>query len=233
MYIEVQSNDREMVAPALEKALKDIKEAGVEEIASDISEIIESEEETYSGVLEIELKTDLEKYIRIAMIYSPTAIHILDGSVFLDKKELLETLGDISNMTRRLMEEFQMMFQVQPTAVKEITDVEEEIPLTLFCEVRGIESKIREQAEFVFADSRARVERMKMRKADEGVSILAIEGYFPDPESIFETTAKMTPIAFAADLEGLELSMRDIQVIGMCLSSLTAEIATKKITMNF
>ena len=232
-YIEVQSNEREMVRPALEKVVRDMEDEGVEVVRSEIGEILESEDDTYSSVLEVELSIDLRGYVKMAMIYSPTAIHVMEGEMTLEKKELLEILGDISNMTRKIMEEFQMIFQVRSTDVGGASEAEEEFTVTFFCEVQGNEQKIREQAGLVFADSRARVGKMRMRKADGALSLLAIEGYFPDPESLFETTAKMTPVAFATELERVELSMRDIQVIGMTLSSLTAEIATKKISMDF
>lgn len=85
MYIEVQSNEEAIVHPALEKALNDIKSAGIEIINSNIEDVIE-EEDIYSSVLEMEIKTDFRKYVKMAMIYSPTSIHVLEGNVLLEKK---------------------------------------------------------------------------------------------------------------------------------------------------
>jgi len=222
-----------MVHPALEKALNDIKSAGIEIIDSNIEDVIE-EEDIYSSVLEMEIRTnDLRKYVKMAMIYSPTSIHVLEGNVLLEKKEFLEILGDVSNIMHRLMKDFEMMFKILPTKTKKVIDEEKEyIPLTIFCNVKGDEEKIKEQAELVFADSRAYIDKMKIREADKDNLILAVEGNFLDAESIFETAAKMTPIAFATDIDEIELSMRDIQVVGMSLSSLTSEIAFRKISMN-
>jgi len=232
VYIEVQSNEEAIVHPALEKALNDIKSAGIEIINSNIEDVIE-EEDIYSSVLEMEIKTDFRKYVKMAMIYSPTSIHVLEGNVLLEKKEFLEILGDVSNMVGKLMKDFEMMFKILPTKTKRVMDEEKDyIPLTIFCNVKGDEEKIREQAELVFADSRAYISKMKIREAGKDNLILAIEGNFPDAESIFETAAKMTPIAFATDIDEIELSMRDIQVVGMSLSSLTSEIAFRKISMN-
>ncbi|MCK4433823.1 MAG: hypothetical protein KAV48_07795 [Methanomicrobia archaeon] len=233
VYIEVQSNEESMVRPALEKALNDITNAGIEVLNNNIEDVIEEEGDIYSSVLEIEIKTDLKKYVKMVMIYSPTSIHVLEGKVVLEKKEFLEILGDVSNITRKLMKDFDVMFQVLPAKTKKIIDEEREIPVTIFCEVKGDEEKIKKQAEFVFADSRAYIDKMKMRKTDKDNAILAVEGYFPDTESIFEIAARITPIAFATDIDEIELSMRDIQFIGMSLSSLTSEIAIKKISMSF
>lgn len=222
-----------MVHPALEKALNDIKSTGIEIIDSNIEDVIE-EEDIYSSVLEMEIRTnDLRKYVKMAMIYSPTSIHVLEGNVLLEKKEFLEILGDVANITHKLMKDFEMMFKILPTKTKKVIDEEKEyIPLTIFCNVKGDEEKIKEQAELVFADSRAYIDKMKIREADKDNLILAVEGNFPDAESIFETAAKMTPIAFATDIDEIELSMRDIQVVGMSLSSLTSEITFRKISMN-
>jgi len=222
-----------MVHPALEKALNDIKSTGIEIIDSNIEDVIE-EEDIYSSVLEMEIRTnDLRKYVKMAMIYSPTSIHVLEGNVLLEKKEFLEILGDVANITHKLMKDFEMMFKILPTKTKKVIDEEKEyIPLTIFCNVKGDEEKIKEQAELVFADSRAYINKMKIREADKDNLILAVEGNFPDAESIFETAAKMTPIAFATDIDEIELSMRDIQVVGMSLSSLTSEITFRKISMN-
>lgn len=229
----MQSNEESIVHPALEKALNDIKSAGIEIIDSNIEDVIE-EEDIYSSVLEMEIRTkDFRKYVKMAMIYSPTSIHVLEGNVLLEKKEFLEILGDVANITHKLMKDFDMMFKILPTKTKKVIDEEKEyIPLTVFCNVKGDEEKIKEQAELVFADSRAYIDKMKIREADKDNLILAIEGNFPDAESIFETAAKMTPIAFATDIDEIELSMRDIQVVGMSLSSLTSEIAFRKISMN-
>jgi len=237
VYIEVQSNEKSMVRPALEKALRDIRNADVEIVDSNIEDVIEEDVEEegsiYSSVLEMEVRTDLRKYVKMAMIYSPTSIHVLESNVLLEKKEFLEILGDVSNIMRKLMKDLSVMLQVLPIKTKKMIDEEKEyMPLTIFCNVKGDEEKIKEQAEFVFADSRAYINKMKIRAAEKDNLILAVEGYFPDAESIFETTAKMTPIAFATGIEEIELSMRDVQVVGMSLSSLTSEIAAKGLSMN-
>lgn len=226
-----------MVRPALEKALNDIRDSGVEIVESNIEDVVEEELDEgvmYSAVLELEIRTDFRKFVRIAMIYSPTSIHVLESKVVLEKKEFLEILGDVSNIMRKLMKEFDLMLKVLPVTKKRKIDEEKEyIPLTIFCNVKGEEEKIREQAELIFADSRAYINKMKIREAENESFIIGIEGYFPDVESVFETTAKMTPIAFATEIEEIELSMRDVQVVGMNLSSFTSELATKKLSMSF
>lgn len=231
-YIEVQSNEKDMVRPALERAREDIKNAGVDVIESSMEDVTKHKD-AYSGVLEMEMRTDIKHYVTMAMIYAPTSIDILAGDLLLDKREFLETLGDVSNLMRKLMEDLDMAFNVVPQVIERKFDEEKEyIPLTIFCEVKGEEEKIKEQAELVFADSRAFIDKMKIRKS-EGGDMLGIVGLFPDLESVFETTAKMTPVAFSTDEEEIAFSMRDVQVIGMSLASLTSEVATKKVSMSF
>mgnify|MGYP000672150561 CR=1 FL=1 len=82
-----------MVRPALEKALNDIRDSGVEIVESNIEDVVEEELDEgvmYSAVLELEIRTDFRKFVRIAMIYSPTSIHVLESKVVLEKKEFLE-----------------------------------------------------------------------------------------------------------------------------------------------
>ena len=60
VYIEVQSNEKSMVRPTLERALKHIRTAGVEILNSNIEDVMEEEEGIYTSVLEAEIKTDLK-----------------------------------------------------------------------------------------------------------------------------------------------------------------------------
>lgn len=233
MYIEVQSNRKGMVQPALKRALDDIRNFGIEIVDSKIEDVIK-EENAYSGVLELEIRADLKNYLKVAMIYSPTAIDILEGAPVLEKRELLETLGDVSSIMSKLMKEMELTFKLRPEQVDRITIDEEKeyLPVTLICEVQGDEEKIKEQAELVFADCRAFIEKMKIRR-EKGSAMLGIVGLFPDMESLFETTAKLTPVAFATDRDEIALTMRDAQVVGMSLSSITSDIATTKLSMDF
>lgn len=107
IFIEVQSNDKEMAEKALKSAVLDslVSEAGVDLLNVKFYELKkDGEGESFSGVTEVELLfRDFKRFVSVAMRYGPSAIEIIDPhSIKLSLDEMHSILIDVCSFSHTL-----------------------------------------------------------------------------------------------------------------------------------
>ena len=244
-YVEAQSNSLIAVENSLNELLKDV-EKGAHVVEHHFGDIAEHEHEGtlyYSGILQMRLKADFRMYSLLCMRLTPTSIDVNEGTVTLERKDLLEVFGDISSRISKLSKKLGIAIQQTGGRFQETPGLDPDfidetlnyggVLMKLVFEGRADSEELLKDAvlESVNA-SGAYVSKMNSRKAEgpEWTGLVGAEVLFEDIEDVFLTIVKLIPIAMSiVEPESITLSMRDIQNIGMDLSEVVHSFISESI----
>ena len=244
-YTEAQSNSRDAVETSLQNLLADV-ENNVTVIDSRFEEITEQQfQDTtyYSGVLQIRVKVDFRTYSTLCMRLTPTAIELTEGSVTLERKDLLEVFGDISSSIRKLSEKLSIAIQqtgsrfqekpgLDPDFIDETLNYGGVLMKMVFEGRADSEEQLKEAVMESVNVSGAYINKMNSQKTEgpDWTGLVGVELLFEDIEDVFLAVVKLIPVAMSVvEPESITLSMREIQNIGMDLSEVVHSFVSESI----
>ncbi len=244
-YVEAQSNSRNAVENSLQELLKEV-EQGINVIESHFEEITQHQHEGttyYSGVLQLRVKGDFRTYAVSCMRLTPTAIDLNEGTVTLERKDLLEVFGDISSFIRKLSTKLGIAIQQTGTRFQEEPGLDPDfvdetlnyggVLMKMVFEGRAdSEEKLKGAVMESVNASGAYINKMNSQKTEgpDWTGLIGAELLFEDIEDVFLAVIKLTPVAMSIEEpESVTLSMREIQNIGMDLSEVVHSFISESI----
>jgi hypothetical protein len=216
-----------------------LKEDKSVEVIKESFEKITRENRIFSSVLIVELKFyDFSSYVRAAICYSPSAIEITaPKKLTLDRKEFLSAIGEIIRVSRDFYEKYDITFKFPETQIEagltqnEIEELQEKGAIRAKIVVEG-KGKTRKEAVKKFLRSVGEdlfINKIKSKKVESELpfkGVIGIEAFVPDAKTLVDIALKHTPVLVEIiGPEEIELSMLDIQDIGLELSSVFFELA--------
>ncbi|MDP6612987.1 MAG: hypothetical protein QF673_03090 [Candidatus Hydrothermarchaeota archaeon] len=243
-YIEAQGNSDGAVQNSLQELVRRLgREKGVKVEGESFDEVT-LEDKLYSSVVEVDLAfPNFSTYLLVAIKYGPSAIEIAEPKkLLLDRKEFLEALGKVIEITKALFEKHNIgyKFLIQKNAREEVGLSEEEIEELL--EQGALRTKIiveskgktrqRVVRDFVnIVSEDIFVNKVKTRQMMRGQGfdgLVGIEAFMHEPKTLFDLAVKHRPVLVELiDPGEIELNMLEIQDIGVDLAGVFFEAAHK------
>lgn len=243
-YIEAQGNSEGAVQNSLRELVGRLgMERGVK-VEGESFDKVTREDGLYSLVVEVELAfQDFSTYLLTAIKYGPSAIEITGpDKLFLDRKEFLEALGRVIEITKAFFEKHNISykFPVQKNSREEGGLSEEEIEglleqgalrTKIVVESKG-KSRQRVVRDFVnIVSEDVFVNKVKTRQMMRGRGfdgLVGIEAFMYEPKTLFDLAVKHRPVLVELIEPGeIELDMLEIQDIGVDLAGVFFEAAHK------
>ncbi|MEE9594711.1 MAG: hypothetical protein V3V92_04860 [Candidatus Hydrothermarchaeales archaeon] len=236
-YIESQSNRKDVVKASLKNLIKKLKKEEKTKVRKEeVSDLLE-ENGMHSATTEVEVEfEDFKTYLMNSIKYGPSAIEVFEPKrLIISSKEFLEAVGEVIKLAKLFFEKYNVSFKFQKGKV-EIGLTEEDIDGLL--EQDAIRAKIVVEAKgksrksvlnsFVGAVSgdifinKAKTKKMTDEKGFDG--FVGVEAFTYEPRTLVDIAVKHTPVLIQIlEPEEIELSMLDIQDIGVDLSSIFFE----------
>lgn len=242
-YIEAQGTREEAVKGSLGELMRQLKEEDKIRVEREKYEEVLAEDGRYSSMVEVELVfQDFLTYLLAAIKYGPSAILILKPEkLLLDRRELLEALGEVIRITRDFFEKHRIGYKYYSSAKgkaevgltqEEIEKLLEEgaIRTKIVVEARG-KSRQRAVREFLDAISedvfvnRVRTRALSKTKESRGFEgLIGVEAFMHEPKTLFDLAVKHRPVLVELlEPEEIELDMLEIQDIGVDLAGVFFE----------
>ncbi|MFQ6136855.1 MAG: hypothetical protein ACE5PM_06715 [Candidatus Hydrothermarchaeales archaeon] len=241
-FIEAQGNHKEAVENSLKGLVKKIESEGFANVErTSFDEIIE-EDGNFSSTVEVEATfEDLKSYMIAVMAYGPSAIEILGPEkLVIPSKEFLNALGKVLAITKETFEKHGVYYKyAKLNSYKADVGLSEDkieslldqgaIRVKMVVETKE-KNRRKAVAEFITTvGTDLFVNKVKTKKLDgsEGSNLLiGIEAFLYEPKSLVEVSVQHTPILLEiVEPEEIELSMLDIQDIGVELAGIYFELA--------
>ncbi|MFQ5815792.1 MAG: hypothetical protein ACE5G7_04770, partial [Candidatus Hydrothermarchaeaceae archaeon] len=195
----------------------------------------------FSSTVEVDVEfEDFNTYLMNAIKYGPSAIEILEPeSLLLTAKEFLDAVGEVVKMTKLFFTRYNMSFKFEKGKVEiGLTDEVMEglldqgaIRAKIVVESKGksrrgvINSFVGAVSGDIFVN-KVKTKKMEGGKGFDG--LVAVEAFIYEAKTLVDIAVKHTPILIEIiEPEEIELSMLDLQDIGVDLASVFFEAAHK------
>jgi hypothetical protein len=180
------------------------------------------------------------------MRLTPTAITLNEGRVELEKKDLLESFGDISSRIRKLSKKLGVAIQQTGTQIQESPGLDPDyidetlnyggILMKMVFEGQSDSEENLKKAVFESVNaSGAVVNKMNSKKIEgpDWSGLIGVELLFEDIEDVFLAVVKLIPVAMSiVEPNTFTFSMRELQNIGMDLSEVVNTFVSESIAQT-
>ncbi|MEE8168801.1 MAG: hypothetical protein V3T58_08035 [Candidatus Hydrothermarchaeales archaeon] len=236
-HLEAQSNREDVARTSLENLVNKLKQEDKTEVTrEDLDEVIETDG-MFSATGEVEAKfEDLTTYLLAAIKYGPSAIEIQEpAKIVLSAKEFLIALGEIIKLAKNFYTKYQVSFKFGKVKGKVGLDEEAIDGLLDQGAIRAkiiVESKGKSRREVINAFAGAvkgdvfvnKAKTKQMEKGDGFEGLVGIDAFMYEPKTLVDIAVKHTPVLVEiVEPEEIELSMLDLQDIGVDLASIFFE----------